>query len=325
MGVKRALKIIPVSKISNTTNFFHEAQILQKVLHENIVEIKETGWFDQHSIYVAMEYLKRGSLEDEAQKKKYLYLSRAKRILIDTLRGLEHAHYQQILHRDIKPGNILIGNSGEAKLSDFGLSLPLGKNPKDVGMKEYWYRLHIPPEIINGKEYSIKSEIYSSGVTLYRLINGDEFFPTAHPNFLSKIQQGKIPDRTRYRAFVPTSLKKVVNKALNVNPDKRFETVNEMRRALERLSLIVNWDEKRLQNGGFEWKTGLKDQVYVLKAQPSTGGWEVKFYQGKNLQKLRKVNRLCRKGITKNQASAKVRKILHGLAHGIKLSKIYIE
>ena len=102
----RALKLIPPNKVSNPANFFHEAQILKEVEHPNVIQIYETGTMRDGRLYVAMEYLPNGSLEDEA-KGTYVLLTRAKRLIIDVLRGLEHAHAQGIIHRDVKPANVL--------------------------------------------------------------------------------------------------------------------------------------------------------------------------------------------------------------------------
>ncbi len=113
LGIERAVKLIPLSRIITPRNFFQEAQTLKEVEHPNVVRAEETGPHNDGRIYIAMEYLPRGSLEDEAEGA-YIDLTRAKRVMIDVLRGLEHAHRHGILHRDIKPGNILIGNSLES-------------------------------------------------------------------------------------------------------------------------------------------------------------------------------------------------------------------
>ena len=97
-----ALKCIPTENIINQDNFFQEAQILKATEHPNIVEVKETNMLSDGRVYVAMEYLERGSLEDEARGA-YVHLKRAKRVMIDVLRGLEYAHSKGIIHRDVKP------------------------------------------------------------------------------------------------------------------------------------------------------------------------------------------------------------------------------
>lgn len=170
-----ALKCIPPDKVINQNNFFQEAQILKAAEHGNIVKVLETGRLKDGRIYVAMEYLKRGSLEDEASGA-YVPLTRAKKVMIDALRGLEYAHSKNIIHRDIKPANILIGNTLEGKLSDFGLALPDLATLNLSLVKQYQYLLHLAPEVNSFRDYSCLSDIYACGITFYRLVNGDSFF-----------------------------------------------------------------------------------------------------------------------------------------------------
>ena len=138
-----------------------------------------------------MEYLANGSLDDEA-KGAYLPLTRAKRLIVDVLRGLEHAHHQGILHRDIKPANILIGNYKEGKLSDFGLAFPIGVDPAKLAIREYAYVLHQAPEINRVADYSVASDIYACGMTLYRMINGDSILKNIAKTSPGLGQAGKV-------------------------------------------------------------------------------------------------------------------------------------
>ncbi|HLA95300.1 MAG TPA: serine/threonine-protein kinase, partial [Pyrinomonadaceae bacterium] len=164
-----AVKHIPPEKVINQGNFFHEAQMLKKAEHPNIIKVYDTGVLSDGRIYVSMEYLPKGSLEDET-KGGFVKLSRAKEVMIDVLRGLEHAHLKEIVHRDIKPANILIGKHGEGVLSDFGLALPDIKTINLASLKTYQYLLHLAPEVNDFHEQTVLSDIYACGITLYRLV-----------------------------------------------------------------------------------------------------------------------------------------------------------
>ena len=248
LGTQRAVKLIPPDKILSSANFFQEAQLLKLAEHPSIVKVDDTGTIEDGRIYVAMEYLEKGSLEDET-KGAYVPLSRAKRLMVDVLRGLEYAHSKGIIHRDIKPANILIGDNLQGKLSDFGLAITKSTLPKAVGVKDYAYLIHLAPEVTTITDYSIASDIFACGVTLYRLVNGDSFLPRLA---LNKVREGIIngtyPDRNRYREFIPHQLKKIINRAMSIDPAARFTSAEALRHALEKIPTLANWNEQTLSN-----------------------------------------------------------------------------
>lgn len=238
-----ALKCIPPAKILNQKNFFQEAQTLQAAAHPNIVEVLDTGTLHDGRIYVAMEYLKRGSLEDLTQGA-ILGLSQTRKVMIDVLRGLAHAHSIGIIHRDIKPANIMIGSAGEGQLSDFGLALPDLSKLDPTQLKEYQYVLHLAPEIRGISDFSVVSDIYACGVTLFRLVNGDVALPQVAPGRIQKMaRQGEFPPRDAYRDFVPRSMRRLINKALSVDPMKRYTSADALRHAVEAQDFRIDWEE----------------------------------------------------------------------------------
>jgi len=316
LNTERAVKLIPPSKVFNPDNFFQEAQILKAAEHANVVRVEETGMMEDGQIYVAMEYLPAGSVGTKS-KITYLELPFAKRIMIDSLRGLEHAHSKGILHRDIKPANILIGHNGEGKLSDFGLAIPIGANLSTLGVKNRAYISHLAPEVYSSQTYSVVSDIYACGVTLYRLVNGDSYLSKLPlMQTMTACMQGKYPDRTLYRAFIPKSLKMVINKAMRVDPSKRYQSAQEMRHALERIVVKVNWDEITLQNG-YLWRCDRGNKCYeVLRARMSDNTWSVIVRKGREGKSLRRISALCEKGLTKAEANRIAKRVLQDFALG---------
>lgn len=306
----RALKLILPSKVWNPRNIFHEAQILKEAEHPNVVKVEETGTLDDGRIYVAMEYLRKGSLEDEA-KGAYVPLTRVQRIMIDVLRGLQHAHERKLLHRDIKPANILVGSSKEGKLSDFGLAVPTSVSLKALGAKDYVYILHLAPEIHSGGDYSVLSDIYAAGVTLYRLINGDIYLPTIPPGEIRQACiDGTYPDRNKYREFIPKPVRSLVNRAMAVDSSKRFRTSEEMRHALEQLSICMNWNEQILSNAT-RWASGWNSRCYeVVRTRAANSKWSVETRKGSSKQTLRRVKALCHKDLSKAKALQITKRIL---------------
>lgn len=307
-----AVKCIPLDKVINQGNFFYEAQLLKAAEHPNIVKVNETGKLHDGQIYVSMEYLEKGSLEDEA-KGGYVALTRAKKLMIDVLRGLEHAHSKNIIHRDIKPANILIGTAFEGKLSDFGLALSDVKSLKLNSIKRgYYYVVHLAPEVRSVKSYTQLSDIYACGVTLYRLVNGDRYLPalTSTADIISETKKGKFPDRNKYREFIPRAMKLVINKAMDVNPLKRFQSAQEMRRALEQVRIQINWHERLLPEG-IRWSSTSKEKCFKIERKESKPKcWEIEVAKGNSKLSLKRVGKMCFKNLKKHEAEVKTKKIL---------------
>jgi serine/threonine-protein kinase len=312
-----ALKCIPTDKIVNQTNFFQEAQVLKVAEHPNIVMVNETGTLADGRTYVSMEYLPNGSLEDQAQGAP-VPLPQAKRLMIDVLRGLGHAHANGIVHRDVKPANILIGNAGEAKLSDFGLALPDIQKLDLSQLKQYQYALHLAPEIRGVKDYTHLSDVYACGVTLYRLVNGDSSLPQIAPADAQALaRKGKFPPRDQYRDFIPRSLKMVINKALSVDPDDRYQSADEMRHALERQILEVGWSVSVAPNRHIWSGTDIKGRsIEVIKYQQADHKWAVETRCGSEADKLRRIGKLCFSGMRKQDADKRARRILQDFVLG---------
>lgn len=312
----RALKLIPPTKVLNPNNLFQEAQILKAAEHPNVVKVEETGTMDDGRIYIAMEYLPKGSLEDEA-KGSYVYLTRAQRIVVDALRGLQYAHEKNLLHRDIKPANILVGKNGEGKLSDFGLAVPTGANLQTLGIKDYAYLLHLAPEVILNRKYSVLSDVYAAGVTLYRIVNGDSYLPVLDPADVRQAAlDGRYPDRSRYREFVPRPFRALINRAMDPLSRRRFRSAEDMRHSLERITLQMNWNEQTLLNG-MRWTSGRNNRCYEVTRIKGPGKtWNVEIKKGCSKYDLRRVVAFCRNGVTKKRAEQLTKRILQDYVLG---------
>ena len=310
----RAVKCIPVDKVINSQNFFQEAQILKLAEHPNIVTVYEANYLTDGRIYVSMEYLPNGSLEDDASGS-YVPLSKAKRLMVHVLRGLSHAHSKGIVHRDIKPANVMIGQNGEGKLSDFGLAVKDIATFDASALKHYNYILHLAPEVSSFSDFSIASDIYACGVTLYRLVNGDEFVSGIPIQDVRRLaRKAEFPDRGKYREFVPSALRKVINRAISVNPNERFESAEVMRHALEKVPTAMDWNERKLNNG-FLW-TGSTNRIQasVRRSKDVDGSWSVVVKKGK--LSLRRDNSLSKFATTKSSAESHTRKVLQGFVTG---------
>jgi len=310
LGCEVALKCIPPDKIINSANLHQESQTLKASEHANIVGVTETGTLDDGRVYVSMEYLQNGSVEDEASGG-LLGLPRSKQLMVDVLRGLAHAHRQGIVHRDIKPANIMIGDAGEGKLSDFGLAVPDIASINTSQFKQYQYRLHLAPEVRKMTDYTAVSDIYACGVTLYRLVNGDTYLPSIDlAEATRRSRRGEFPPRDQYRDFIPTSLRRLINKALNVDPNERFQSADDMRHTLEQQSLLVAWTEKRIRGGTmWEGKSVYRGKFTLSLHQSTDSKWHIECKTGTG-GKLRRRLADCHDGLTKAKSHQQVMRIL---------------
>jgi serine/threonine protein kinase len=284
--------------------------ILQAAQHRNVVRIFGTGEWDGESIYIAMEYLPKGSLEDEA-KGAYVDLTRARRLMIDVLRGLEHLHGNGILHRDLKPGNVLIDNGNNAQISDFGLAVPADADFSESPLAQYNYVLHRDPRVIAGKDYDVQSDIYAAGVTFYRLANGDQYLGNIDGQDLDEdILAGVFPDRTKYRPFVPRQLRTVINRAMQPKASKRYRSATDFRRAIEAIPIQMNWKE-RLRLDGIEWRGTSAGRFATVRLQRGS----VVVRKGASKDTLRRCNALCVDS-EPHQAEKHARRILQDFVLG---------
>lgn len=249
-----ALKVLKETDPDLLLPQLEEAKNLYKcrnkhIVHVNGASIQNVG--GNRKVVIDMEYVQGGSLEDR-MKDNFVTAHEALKHIRDILFGLKHAH-QYVLHRDIKPGNIMLGNNC-SKLSDFGLSTAKGINK--VGSRD-GYIPHYAPEVFTKNETTILTDIYSVGITFFRIIcniNKDSWklIKRDKKKLTEKIKNGKLIKSVGYSPHVPRQIRRIINKACNLEPDKRFQTADEMRQSIDGLKLNINW--RKLDNNSWEGK-----------------------------------------------------------------------
>lgn len=298
LGVKRAIKFVPPHKIKDPTNFYEEPQTLLSLKHENVIEITDAGKTPDGQLYIAMEYYPQGSISDKTSGG-IVPLEESIKLASDVCRGLEYAHAQDYIHRDIKPANIIIDNQNNARLSDFGLATRVDV---DGLASPYGYIGHLAPEVIAHDLTDKRTDIYALGVTVYRMINGDAYLPmTVDPiDLIDMIKNGDFPNRKDYRPFIPTPLRTVVNRALDIDPDKRYQNASDFRHALENISILTSWMPKTIPNGT-EWKCSIGNIEYLARSlRQSHGCFDFELYKGskgKSKRRVRSESGICEKKV----------------------------
>lgn len=244
-----AIKKVPIKEFKKESQYFEEAKKINLTKHNNIVPIKY-GCKDAEFIYIAMPLYENGTLK-KLMDTRFLSSREIIKYSLQFLAGLNHIHVKKLLHFDIKPENILITKSNQAVISDFGLAEYTGRYgfSKINGTTE----ILAPPEFFVQKEHNVKYDIYQAGITLYRMCVGDKIFlnqvndahlkkgVTHRDNFIDALSKGKFPSRSSHFEHIPVALKKIINNAINPEPDNRYNSVLEMMNDLAGIDKADDW------------------------------------------------------------------------------------
>ena len=240
--------------------FQREAQSVANLSHPNIVEVydveEEEG---QH--YIVMEYIEGKTLKQLLQKRGSLTLSEVIDIMLQLTDGLAHAHDAYIIHRDIKPQNIMIQDDGLVKITDFGIAMALNATQLTQTNSVMGSVHYLPPEQANGKSSTIKSDIYSLGILMYELITGSVPFKGDNAVEIAlKHLKEKIPSIRRQNPTIPQSVENIVLRATAKNPKNRYDSVKDMNKDLKE---CLNEDKKNEKKIVFEYPENDIDDTKV--------------------------------------------------------------
>ncbi len=215
--------------------FRREAQAVARLSHPNIVSIYDVG-IDDNIQYLVMEYVDGFNLKEYIQTKGSLSEEEVIDIGIQICDALEHAHNNQIVHRDIKPHNILITNSGKVKVTDFGIARAVTEatityNGGLIGSVHY-----ISPEQAKGELTEYKSDIYSAGVVLYEMATGKVPFEGESPITVAIKHIQETPQKpSQIKSDILEELENIILKAMARDKEQRFNSAGEMKNHLERI------------------------------------------------------------------------------------------
>ena len=213
--------------------FQREALSASSLNHPNIVEMYDVGE-DNGNFYIVMEYIKGKTLKQLIKKRGHLTISEAIDIMMQLTSGLAQAHDSYIIHRDIKPQNIMILEDGLAKISDFGIAMALNAADLTQTNSVMGSVHYLPPEQAAGKGSTIKSDIYSLGILFYEMLAGTMPFrgETAVEIALKHIKD-PMPSIRKVNSKVPQSVENIILKCTAKNPKNRYNNVNELSEDLE--------------------------------------------------------------------------------------------
>ena len=229
--------------------FRREAQSASLLNHPNIVQIYDVGE-DDGNFYIVMEYIKGQTLKQIIKKRGHLSLAETIDIMSQLTDGLSHAHESYIIHRDIKPQNIMVLDDGMVKITDFGIAMAVNASDLTQTNSVMGSVHYLPPEQASGRGSTIKSDIYSLGIVMYEMLMGVmPFRGETAVEIAMKQLKDPIPSMRKERDDIPQSVENIILKATAKNPKNRYNNVKELYEDLKTCQ-----DKDRLKEKKIEFK-----------------------------------------------------------------------
>jgi eukaryotic-like serine/threonine-protein kinase len=245
LGRDVALKVLREHYAEDTEfveRFRREAQSAAALSHPNVAQVYDLGRSEDGRYYIAMEYVPGGTLKDLIDRAGPLDPAEAARLASQVAEALQAAHERSIVHRDVKPQNVLLDENGEAKVADFGIALAASSTSISRTNQVFGTASYMSPEQAMGEPVGLPSDLYSLGVVLYEMLTGTVPFEAEGllATAMKHVTEPPRPPRKR-NLSVPEGMDALVMGLLAKNPENRYgsaaELVEDLRRAREGLPL----------------------------------------------------------------------------------------
>ncbi len=241
-----ALKILHEQYVADedfVERFKREARSVAQLQHPNIVTVIDRGEEGGRQ-YIVFEYIDGENLKEHVARKGRLDVAEALEIALEVARGLAFAHQQGLVHRDVKPQNVLLNGDGRAKVTDFGIARSLDVDGMTQTGTVLGTSNYIAPEQASGQRVDAHTDVYALGAVLYELLSGDVPFPgESFVAVAMKHVNEPPPNILDKRGDVPLRVAATVDRALEKNPDQRFPTMDAFAAELEACLAELNRGE----------------------------------------------------------------------------------
>ncbi len=274
------LSLEPVSVL----RFQREANSASALSHPNIVEIYDVGEEDGHH-YIVMEYIRGRTLKQLIQQRGALEISEALAIMDQLISAVAEAHKNNIIHRDIKPQNVLIKDDGTVKITDFGIatvsdSLQLTQTDTVLGSVHY-----LAPELARGETATFQSDIYSLGICFYELLTGEVPYRGETPvQVAMKHLKDEMPSVLDFNPSLPMSIENIILKSTAKNRTNRYKSAEDMRLDLKNSLSDKNKNVKRFE---FDQPNESDETIIINKVNglkdEKVSKWNIKSFWGMGL------------------------------------------
>ena len=248
--------------------FRREALSATQLTHPNIVGVYDVGQ-SQEMNYIVMEYVEGTDLKDYVRQRGALHPIEAVRIMMQIVSAIAAAHQNRIIHRDIKPQNILIDREGNVKITDFGIAVALSDTSLTQTNTLLGSVHYLSPEQARGGMATIQTDIYALGIVLYELLTGRVPFDGESPVSIAlKHFQDPLPSVVNPKAMVPQSLENIVLKATAKDPMNRYRSCYEMFQDLKTCLDSTRLYEKKFVPTSFSGETKVLTPINTQKVKP---------------------------------------------------------
>ncbi len=214
--------------------FGREAHAVAKLRHENILEIHDFSGEDSEQNYIVTEFIDGCTLKEFVNTNPIRFPEVGAMIVVQICRALAHAHALGVLHRDVKPENVMIRNDGVVKLTDFGIAQMVDLRRMTVTGQLLGSPAYMSPEHVQGGDLDFRTDVFAVGIVLYQLVTGELPFDGKNPHeILKRIADCKYTEPGRVNPRVGKELGEIITHALARAPEDRFADVSLMQQALE--------------------------------------------------------------------------------------------